>query len=371
MYTKTELEKDLNTLKIDIAEELSVKYVTLKYKRVAKERHPDKGGEKDLFQELQTAYKRVIEYLESKENELIKDEDYEKEFFMKNNFMKECTKSFVVYIQDDMVHYWKIVFQRHLKVYKSNEVGTTIFKTGSVTVTLYDKPKTDPRSKIHVQGKDQAMNLEFIVEKMSLYYQEACTIKYQNVTSVQNVEWSEKVTCCKCGKQYTNKKGLKVHLLRMHAGELPVDAHNKAISISHTSSTSSSQQDSQFTLEESVPEDNHQSQMSDIIIDAVFMEIGKQADSDQISNFQCGDCAAIFKSSNDIHMHVQKEHNEAQNITGNIFDNQQIYQSRQYQDLKVKNELLVKNKNENSFLSAIVIEMSYFVIFRWDTHLSR
>ena len=68
------------------------------------------------------------------------------------------------------------------------------------------------------------------------------------------------------------------------------------------------------------------------------MEIGKQADSDQISNFQCGDCAAIFKSSNDIHLHVQKEHNEAQNITGNIFDNQQMYQSKQYQDLKIKNE---------------------------------
>ena len=127
MYTKRELEHDLEILKIDKNEELTVKFVTLHYKRVAKEKTPDKGGQSGLFQELQAAYKRVVEHLEADTSE--KDKDYEKEFFMKNNFMKECTKSFVVYIQDDMVHYWKIVFQRHLKVYKSNEIGTKIFKT--------------------------------------------------------------------------------------------------------------------------------------------------------------------------------------------------------------------------------------------------
>ena len=182
------------TLKIELNEEISVRYVTMKYKRVGKERHPDKGGEKDLFQELQAAFKRVIEYLESEKNDSASNDDYEKEFFMKNNFMKECTKSFVVYIQDEMVPYWKMVFHRNLKVHKSIETGIIIFKTASITVTLYDKPKTDPRYKIHIQGKDQAMNLEFIVEKMSLYYQEACTIKNQNHNSVKNVDWSEKVT---------------------------------------------------------------------------------------------------------------------------------------------------------------------------------
>jgi len=136
MYTKRELENDLSTLKIELNEEISVRYVTLKYKRVAKERHPDKGGEKDLFQELQAAYKRVIEYLESEKNDSASNDDYEKEFFMKNNFMKECTKIFVVYIQDEMVPYWKMVFHRNLKVHKSIETGIIIFKTASITVTF-------------------------------------------------------------------------------------------------------------------------------------------------------------------------------------------------------------------------------------------
>ena len=91
--------------------------------------------------------------------------------------MKECYKSFVVYIQDDLVPYWKVIFQRHLKFHKSSEAGTLIFKTGVVTVTLYDKPKVDPRSKIHIQGKDQSINLGFILDKLAFYYQEACVLK--------------------------------------------------------------------------------------------------------------------------------------------------------------------------------------------------
>ena len=110
MYTKNELEQDLKTLNIQSNEELSVKYVTLCYKRVAKEKHPDKGGEKDLFQELQAAYKRVVEYFEVNKPEKV-DYDYEKEFFVKNNIMKECTKSFVIYLQEESVQYWKKFFK--------------------------------------------------------------------------------------------------------------------------------------------------------------------------------------------------------------------------------------------------------------------
>ena len=69
MYTKRELEHDLEILKIDKNEELTVKFVTLHYKRVAKEKHPDKGGQSGLFQELQAAYKRVVEHLEADTSE--------------------------------------------------------------------------------------------------------------------------------------------------------------------------------------------------------------------------------------------------------------------------------------------------------------
>ena len=38
--------------------------VTSKYKRQAKAVHPDRGGDKEEFQELLNAFRRVIKYLE-------------------------------------------------------------------------------------------------------------------------------------------------------------------------------------------------------------------------------------------------------------------------------------------------------------------
>ena len=42
-----------------------------------------------------------------------------------------------------------------------------IFKTGGITVTLYEKPKSDPRQKLHIQSNDQSKNLQFISDKIS------------------------------------------------------------------------------------------------------------------------------------------------------------------------------------------------------------
>ena len=67
----------------------------------------------------------------------------------------------------------------------------------------------------------------------------------------------------------------------MHAGELPVNQSR----VVDTNPLTVTHQAPEITLEESILEDNHQSNISDIIIDVVFNEIGKQADKDQISNF--------------------------------------------------------------------------------------
>ena len=81
--------------------------MTAKYKKLAKLRHPDReGGTTEGFQVLQSAYKRIIRYLE--QNDAI-DDDYEKDFFMEHNVCKECTTSYVVYIQSKDVKNWKIV----------------------------------------------------------------------------------------------------------------------------------------------------------------------------------------------------------------------------------------------------------------------
>ena len=150
-----QLRDDLEILEIGDEQNLTKKYVTSKYKRLAKLRHPDKeGGTTSAFQALLNAYRRIINYIEGeKVKEAFEEEDegdFETQFIMKHNFTKECSSSFVVYIQDRFVDRWKRVFERHMKLHKSDKCRV-IFKTGSITLTLYDKPKKDPRSKLHAK----------------------------------------------------------------------------------------------------------------------------------------------------------------------------------------------------------------------------
>ena len=94
--------EDLKILEITEVEKITTRFVTMKYRRLAKLRHPDRfGGQKEYFQELQGAYKRIIKYLEeTMEKESECEEDYEKDFFMKNNIMREYSTSFVIYIHN-------------------------------------------------------------------------------------------------------------------------------------------------------------------------------------------------------------------------------------------------------------------------------
>ena len=46
---------------------------------------------------------------------------------MKNNFMKECTTSFVVYIQDKLVEEWKKVLEINIEIYRIDKCRV-IFK---------------------------------------------------------------------------------------------------------------------------------------------------------------------------------------------------------------------------------------------------
>ena len=124
---------------------------------------------------------------------------------MKNNIMKECTASFVVYIQEALVSSWKIVFQRNLST-RRMEKGKII---------LYEKPKKDPRSKLHIQSRSQNKNLGFIMDNLATYYQEVCSINNDSLQSLK-LRWLEKAQCGECGKQLMNKKGLKLHIVRIH-----------------------------------------------------------------------------------------------------------------------------------------------------------
>jgi DnaJ-class molecular chaperone len=111
MSSREQLRDDLAIMNIDEDQELTKQYVTSKYKKLAKQRHPDKdAGTKSAFQELQNAYRRIIKHLEeTEESDESGVEDFETEFFKRHNIMKECTTSFVVYIQNGYVEKWRKV----------------------------------------------------------------------------------------------------------------------------------------------------------------------------------------------------------------------------------------------------------------------
>ena len=59
-----------------------------------------------MLQELQAAYKRVI-ILDMNE---VHEEDFEKDLFMQNNVMKDCTSSVVVNMKESLAKNLRTVF---------------------------------------------------------------------------------------------------------------------------------------------------------------------------------------------------------------------------------------------------------------------
>ena len=176
MLSKNQIKEDLLVLDIDISQEITKAYVTAKFRKLAKVRHPDKeGGNTGDFQVLKNSYEKIIKFIEETSNQE-DDQDVETDFFMKNNFMKECTASYIVYIQDNLADEWQNVLERHLGIHKVDNIKV-IFKNGEITITLYKKPKKDPRSKLHIQSKNQAKNLDFILDSLSKFYFEVCKMR--------------------------------------------------------------------------------------------------------------------------------------------------------------------------------------------------
>ena len=61
---------------------------------------------------------------------------------MKHNLVKECTSSFVIYIEEHLANTWKHVFDKNLTTHDVTDTRT-IYKTDTITITLYLKPKRE------------------------------------------------------------------------------------------------------------------------------------------------------------------------------------------------------------------------------------
>ena len=297
---------------IEYENKITKRLVTAKYKKLAKLRHPDKdGGDKNAFQELQNAFRRIIAFLEKNEISEDSQDDFETDFFTRHNIVKECTNSIVIYIQDAFVQNWRQVLEKHLKVHRE-EKSKLIMKTGGITITLYEKPKKDPRSKLHIQSGDQKRNFEFVFDSLSLFYREVCTL--QGKTAVEDKS-NQKSVCPKCGKQFVNKKGLKQHIQRMHTNtEKSKKVGKSNTSIVQIMNRSSEDDQSSINNEQSGDIDKY---IQNFIVDLPFqpeMLLNIQACEGEDQTSQCNVCGKLFLTELEMNEHMNDEHTNSGGI---------------------------------------------------------
>ena len=208
---------------------------------------------------------------------------------------------------------------------KAQDKARFIFKTGNITITLYDKPKKDPRSKLHIQSADQKKNLEFIMDKLALFYKEVC-ITQDNPSSVMKSK--NRAMCPKYGKLFTNKKGVKQHILRMHVQKAKLnESKTETITleespdiIPHPPTSVTRTQPMDVVTVQTVPKEVN-NQILERENEGV--ENSKEADKEFIRlianeivdecnledyNFQCGECGQIFAEEKETEMHVSNHH---------------------------------------------------------------
>ena len=328
MEKNKQLKDDLKTLDIGENQILTKSYVNSKYKKMAKIVHPDKGGTDIDFQDLKNAYCRIIEYIENnqeKEAYEEEDNDYETEFFKKHNVLKECTSSFVLYIQNELASRWQRVFERHISLHSTDKCRA-IFKTGEITLTLYVNPKKDPRSKIHIQGRNQKKNLDFIMEKLSMFYFEVCVMD-DNASKAIVLKDLHRSHCIKCGKYFTNRRGLKQHVARMHPSTvkelsrteksqinsvildevMKVTRPSESISLSQSQrviTASPGELDICSPLRKKSKVERPEKEQTELI----KCLLGEVLDTIPDNNYQCGECGKTFVEASQSDEHLLCEH---------------------------------------------------------------
>ena len=366
MSEKSQFETDCKALEIDHTKPVKINDVTTKYKAMAKLLHPDKaGGSTEKFQELLNIYRRLIKYIESnqeeREEEDCSKENAQKKFFMKHNFTKRCSKSYVVHIENSLAEKWKDVLHKHLRFHKIDD-SKIIFKSGLLTITIYIKPKKDNISKIHIQSGNQDANLDFIMESMSLFYREVC----QNTNLTHSIEAKsiQRSICGKCGRSFETKKGFKLHS-RVHAEKhktktsiiakqdvvFPItpSPETRVITLSINKTPvpvlKKTRIDESILLNSDENNELERSMIKEIVNEITNIpndESRSTVDEDE-NRFQCGECATIFPTYNEVEAHVKNEHRNSNTCRG--CDVYKLNESELLEKIEVLKSLEEKNSN--------------------------
>ena len=163
------------------------------------------------------------------------------------------------------------------------------------------------------------------MDKLALFYKEVC-ITQDNPSSVMKSK--NRAMCPKYGKLFTNKKGVKQHILRMHVQEAKLnESKTETITleespdiIPHPPTSVTRTQPMDVVTVQTVPKE-----VNNPILERENegVENSKEADKEFIRlianelvdecnledyNFQCGECGQIFAEEKETEMHVSNHH---------------------------------------------------------------
>ena len=71
-----------------------------------------------------------------------------------------------------------------------NGVAGKIFKNEKgLTITLYDKPKSDSKTKVHIQRSDVDRRLDFVFDEMPKLYHKVCALDEKKTITSRDCEF--------------------------------------------------------------------------------------------------------------------------------------------------------------------------------------
>ena len=160
-----------------------------KFRKMCLEKHPDKFPEEEKikktkeFQELNNACKMIGEAIkeEMKEKEANEEEEDELKWFEMFNFDQKNKQSHTVFIQNEAVSEWKTILSKKFGPEVDRGSNGIQYKATNVEIegvcatvflTLYDTPKSDSKSKVLVQSRNQLFNDEFALKEMPEIFKE-------------------------------------------------------------------------------------------------------------------------------------------------------------------------------------------------------
>lgn len=162
-----------------------MKELTARYKKIALQCHPDKNfGSKEAteaYQELAQSFRIIADYIvENSDNSDKENNDEEKDIihvYKSANVDKKNCYSHTIYVENAMTNSWKHVLKEKLVNPKDSGdnglIHTYRWNFGSIrpkiTVTLYMVPKNDNRSKLHVQGTPELVDIYCKIKIPHLY----------------------------------------------------------------------------------------------------------------------------------------------------------------------------------------------------------